>query len=1412
MAIVPPNDPNVDASAIVLAPVNPDHAPAQPAGLGNWFAPHWIGDNIPNNQNGSIEEDAEEEEEDPKEEEEDPEEEEEDPEEDPEEDDDDVMEMDDEAEPIPPIASFGQNFYFGKSSSTANLLTGNSKIVPTGPMCLNLRTAWKRLGKMEKLMSEMINTKWRVKKKFKKQDCHLVGLGCDNIKMDRTVRNVMSDLSGLKKLVNGLSDRFNEYKGRKVFKDKRALEKEMVFTVRKCTEANKVVFAAATFQDRALTWWNSEVATLGIEAMIRKTWAEMKVMMTEEFCPPEEIHRMECELWNLRVKEMDISSYTTRFNELVILCPGMVPTEKKKVEAYIRGLSENIKGEVTSSKPATLNKAVWMAHTLMEQKVKAIAEREADNKKRKWENFQGGSSSGGGNNNSNRNNNNYPSNHNYNNNRNNNQNQYQNTNRNHQNNQRQGNVRAMTNIMHKARDCWSNVVVTGANAQPIVTCYGCREKGYIKTNCPARNNPGRGGARGQAYALRDGDQNLGPNVVTSTFLLNNRYARVLFDSGSDKSFMNVNFSHLIDIEPVKVDHSYEVKLAGGRVVRTNTILRGCALNLVDHLFEIDLMPIELGTFDVIIGMDWLILHDAIIVYGKKEVHVPLNKRMLVVKGDDCVSRLKVVSCMKVKKYVDRGSYLFFAQVIKKEPAERRLEDVPIICKFPDVFPEDLSGLPPPRQVEFEIKLVPRAAPMECAPYRLAPSEMKKLAKQLQELLDLFDQVHHRGELRIDDLFDQLQGSSVYSKIDLRSGYHQLRVREKDIPITTFKTRYGHYEFQVMPFGLTNALAVFMDLMNRNDQMITQPTDAPSRNNTKGLGPITKPLVPDVSQFHIPNQASTSSHPAPQNRCSKDGSHQDIPYFCHMYELQIYQMDVKSAFLNDDIIFGSTSYKLCKQFEKLMTKKFEMSMMAELTYFLRLQIKQDDKGILICQEQYTRNLLKKYEISVSSSVKLPMVPLDNLGPDLVGKPVNETSYTEMIGLLMYLTATRPDIQFFTVLCALILKDIQTQTMLASAKKQQSVAMSSAEAEYVAAAGCCVKQQTIKYAPQWNNMTVDNVIFQTNNVVLGGNYSSTEQVNSIQQLLAYSLIIGTKVDIGEIIYSDLVTNLLNKSRLKYASYPRFILCALQVLLGSEYTQDKKFGFLPPILSNSNFIKDPSKVTDIELTAHMIDVNNQKDLVSLPSLAAKPRKGKSQTVTSTLPKLQGPEALGALFKKSKRPTSKNPPTKTMVTLPKPTKGYEQSHPVSSSIIPDPQDLERDIQLASMGFPSTLDEGARKSKPLPKSTAKTTPRPEGSLGDKDSEGNIPPADMEPIHTPVADSSGTGAKYQDELEKESDKEEVLAVGDDMDKDSQNDAEVRTPSPNQTQPKPSHVKNLLLTPPILTSKDLITLFLSLKGN
>ncbi|GJX02545.1 retrovirus-related pol polyprotein from transposon TNT 1-94 [Tanacetum coccineum] len=168
---------------------------------------------------------------------------------------------------------------------------------------------------------------------------------------------------------------------------------------------------------------------------------------------------------------------------------------------------------------------------------------------------------------------------------------------------------------------------------------------------------------------------------------------------------------------------------------------------------------------------------------------------------------------------------------------------------------------------------------------------------------------------------------------------------------------------------------------------------------------------------------------------------------------------------DDIIFGSTSDKMIKQFAKLMTKKYEISMMGELTYFLGFQIKQDFRGISICQEKYVKDLLKKFDLADSASVKYPMLPPNNLGPDDSGVSVNETVFRGMIGSLMYLTASRPDIQFSICLCARYQANPKESHLVAvkrifSAKKQNSVAMSSAEAEYVAAAGCCAQVLWIK----------------------------------------------------------------------------------------------------------------------------------------------------------------------------------------------------------------------------------------------------------------------------------------------------------------------------------------------------------------
>ncbi|GJV83682.1 putative reverse transcriptase domain-containing protein, partial [Tanacetum coccineum] len=163
----------------------------------------------------------------------------------------------------------------------------------------------------------------------------------------------------------------------------------------------------------------------------------------------------------------------------------------------------------------------------------------------------------------------------------------------------------------------------------------------------------------------------GPNVVTGMFLLNNRYGFVLFDSCSDRSFMDTRFSSMLNIDLVKIRASYEVELADGRVVIMNTILKGCTLKLVNHNFEIDLMLIELGTFDVIIGMDWMVKHDAIIICGEKFVRIPYGNKTLIVESDKGVSRLKVISYIKARKYVKRGCHLFMAHVMEKD---RRRKD------------------------------------------------------------------------------------------------------------------------------------------------------------------------------------------------------------------------------------------------------------------------------------------------------------------------------------------------------------------------------------------------------------------------------------------------------------------------------------------------------------------------------------------------------------------------------------------------------------------------------------------------------------------------------------------------------------------------------------------------------------------
>ncbi|GJY84028.1 putative reverse transcriptase domain-containing protein [Tanacetum coccineum] len=355
---------------------------------------------------------------------------------------------------------------------------------------------------------------------------------------------------------------------------------EMTFGTSECAEDKKVKFAAATLRGPALTWWKSKVAILGLDVANQMGWTEMKKLMTAEFCPAEELKRIENELWNLK------------------------PRKVVKVDAYIRGLSDNIKGE-TSSKLTNLNEAgTIVVYSGSLPVCKHCFTRHVGQCTIK--------------------------------------------------------CHKCGKIRHKARYCKEKNVATGANAQGrsgVCVCVVCGgEKGHRGNRLP-----------------KEGQQEVVGEAHAHT---RSRACQIRMLS---QSFVDTRFSSMFDIDPVKINTSYEVELADGRIVSTNTVLEGCTLNLVNHLFEIDLLPIELGTFDVIIGMDWLCQHDAVLLSSsKKFVRIPYGNKTLTVESDKGMSRLKVISCIKARKYIERGCHLFLAHVTEKKLKEK-LPRVPHVC-------------------------------------------------------------------------------------------------------------------------------------------------------------------------------------------------------------------------------------------------------------------------------------------------------------------------------------------------------------------------------------------------------------------------------------------------------------------------------------------------------------------------------------------------------------------------------------------------------------------------------------------------------------------------------------------------------------------------------------------------------------
>ncbi|KAA0052124.1 ty3-gypsy retrotransposon protein [Cucumis melo var. makuwa] len=387
-------------------------------------------------------------------------------------------------------------------------------------------------------------------------------------------------------------------------------------------------------------------------------------------------------------------------------------------------------------------------------------------------------------------------------------------------------------------------------------CFKCRQEGYTVDRCPMRltgnaQNHGAGAPhQGKIFATNKTEAERAGTVVTGMLLVLGHSALVLFDSSSSHSFISSTFVLHAHLEVEPIHHVLSVSTPSRKCMLSKEKVKGYQIEITGHVIEVTLLVLDMLDFDVILGMDWLAANHASIDCSRKEVAFnPPSMASFKFKGEGSRSLPQVISAMRASKLLSQGTWSILASVVDTREVDVSLSSEPVVRDYPDVFPEELPRLPPHREIEFAIELESGTVPISRAPYRMAPAELKELKVQLQEFLDkgfIRQSVSPWGapvlfvkkkdgsmplcidykELskvtvkniyslpRIDDLFDQLQGATVFSKIDLWSGYHQLRIKDGDVPKTAFRSRYEHYEFIVMSFGLTNAPAVFMDLMNR----------------------------------------------------------------------------------------------------------------------------------------------------------------------------------------------------------------------------------------------------------------------------------------------------------------------------------------------------------------------------------------------------------------------------------------------------------------------------------------------------------------------------------------------------------------------------------------------------------------------
>eukprot|EP00253_Pinus_taeda_P013617 PITA_13617 len=599
----------------------------------------------------------------------------------------------------------------------------------------------------------------------------------------------------------------------------------------------KARLAIFQLQGKATLWWEEVKIVKGVTEQTI-TWDNFQRYFKERYLTERFYDEKAKEFHDLHLGQQTMDEFITRFTSLLRYVP-YIREEKAKVQRFVSSLPPYMRERIEFDNPKSMDEVIRKARICYQQ-----SRQKGEAVGKKWSDRKGFKPMG--------------------------------NNKGNRNSRGKGNSKSphnripdrTTSKLRPNNEAKSNGQQIRLDSEgvtrPPVQCWGCGGPHYIK-NCPQRKGTeqlsqiqeastvgevGRSIPRINA-ALEDRQVEYQPTMVEFEGNISNLTVSILIDPGATLSYVSPKVVERCKLQSTKFKNPWLVQLAMGAKRRVGAKIKDCSFTIAGQPVMADLNVLPLGSYDILIGMDWLEKNWPLVDCKTKIIYFKDflgNKKEM--QGIKRPTQVRPITANQLAKCIRKGCQIYAVQVGYADSKDKTaiLNNIPVIQEFTDVFPEEIPGLPPKRNIDFTIELVPGAAPVSRAPYRMSVPELTELKMQPQELLDknyirpsvspwgapvLFVKkkdgtfrmcidyrqlnkltIKNKYPLpRIDELFDQVKGATVFSKIDLRSGYHQIRIKEEDIAKTAFRTRYGHYEFVVLPFGLTNAPATFMCLMN-----------------------------------------------------------------------------------------------------------------------------------------------------------------------------------------------------------------------------------------------------------------------------------------------------------------------------------------------------------------------------------------------------------------------------------------------------------------------------------------------------------------------------------------------------------------------------------------------------------------------